>query len=125
MEGPGGFGPKAIDTVPDKEKPTLNAEGYQKPPFIEIVNTTFTDEEKTHLGEVGSATSIPELREAIEKFNAASTPKLASEYGVTLDVMEIINQPIQTQVIEGFEVDQVLLNRTMQGVARMQIKPQA
>ncbi len=123
FEQPGGFGPKAIDTVPDKEKPTLNAEGYSKPPLLEIVNTTFTPEEKKHLWEVSSATSIPALREAIENFNAASSPKLASEYGVTLDVMEIVDQTINTQEIEGFEGSQVVLNRTMQGVARMEIRP--
>ena len=122
MERPGDIGPSAFNRVPN-EKPVLNSEGYQKPPFIEIVNTTFTDEEKAHLEEVGSATSVPALREAIEKFNKASTPKLASEYDVSLDVMEIVGQPIQTQEIEGFEGEQVLLSRTMQGVARMRINP--
>lgn len=119
MERPGDIGPSAFNRVPN-EKPLL--QGYEKPSFDRVFEDTFTDAEKDAITAISTARSHADLNAAKEMFMSVTSPKSAEELKISLDVMEIINQPIKTLELDEFAGVRVVLNRSKQGVSTLHIE---
>lgn len=120
MEHAGAFGPEAVRRVPN-EQPSLDAEGYKKLPLSERLG--FTQEESDAYTEIISARSLGELRAAIDAFNGVSTPKTAESLGISLDNLEIADEPVSVGDIHDLPPDaMVVASSSMQeGITRFRI----
>lgn len=116
----GMFGPKSLAKVPN-ERTTLDASAYEKKPLAERL--AFTPAESAAYQDMLRAGSVSELRAAIDAFNGVSVPKKAEALGISLDELEIRDEPVSLGAIHDLPDDaQVVAYRDMrEGITRFRI----
>ena len=116
------FGPEALRSVPNREESRLSQETNATPSFPEVAQSFTRQESDAYAGMV-SATSLSELRAAIDRFNGVSTPRTASELGLSLSAMQIDSLPIGIRVHDLPDDAEVVATRSMHdGVLYFRIK---
>lgn len=116
------FGPEALRRVPNNEEPRRSQETNAALTFPEVA-LRFTKQEADAYAGMVSATSLSELRAAIDRFNGVSTPRTASELGLSLSAMQIDSMPIGIRVHDLPHDAEVVATRSMHdGVLYFRIK---
>jgi hypothetical protein len=102
---------QGLRRVPN-EAPKLNPNTYEARSLAERM-AGFTAAESEAYQAIVAAPSLGELRSAIDAFNGVSTPKEASELGLSLADMEINGEPISVGALDLPEDAQVVAYRDM------------